>query len=100
MSEVDLKREIQKICSNIAELYDKVDEFVGDREKSDQIIVQFGRSMGALCTAKMLLFGVDELDAPDKVCIEQYNKDIMQIVESVVEHKKISDIINDDEDDE
>ena len=100
MNEIELKREIQKICSNIADLYDKVDEFIGDKEKSDQVILQLGRSMGALCSAKMLLFGFDELDEPDKVCIAQYNKDIMQIVESVVEHKKISDIINDDDDDE
>lgn len=104
MTDTDLKREIQKVCSNIADLFDKVDEYVDDENICNAIMVHLGRGMGALCTAKMLLFGEEGLEDPDKMCLMQYNKDIIEIgktiADSIIEQKKIADIINEDEDDE
>ena len=104
MCDIDLKREIQKICSSIADLFEKVDEYVGDEEKSNPIISQLGRSIGTLCIAKMLLFGEDELEDPDKVCINQYNMDMYNFFKYLEDEKakaqNISDIITNDDEDE
>lgn len=104
MTDTDLKREIQKVCSNIADLFDKVDEYVDDEHICNDIMVHLGRSMGALCTAKMLLFGEDGLEDPDKVCLLQYHKDLTEmariVADSILEQKKIADIINEEDDDE